>query len=98
DNGKNFQMYSLVLANAGMASPVGTRIVTVNNGQRREGYAGSILRSGTNRLSEEVVTAFVGPGGAAPAYFDLNAFTGTGLLLNKVGTGVLAINGDNSLS
>jgi hypothetical protein len=104
DNGYNFQMYSMTLANAGGAAPVGTRTVVVNNGDRRDlGYAGSLDRSGPNRLAEQVVTTFVGiPGGGGgagpPSLFDFNPVTGAGMELIKGGTGVLAIRGTNTAS
>jgi hypothetical protein len=40
DNGYNFGTYNLVLGNSPPVAAVGTRTVTVDNGSRREGYAG----------------------------------------------------------
>lgn len=99
DNGYNHLLTMLTLANGALAPGLPSRNVVVNNGQRYAGYVGSTRLTGPNRLEEQVVTTTVGmPGMVGPALFDFDPVTGAGFALNKYGTGVLEINGDNQTS
>ena len=53
----------MTLANGGAAPAVGTRTITVDNGLRTGGFAGSTRLTGNNRLNELVHTATIGPPG-----------------------------------
>src|SRR5262249_7230448 len=87
---------SLKLANAaGFAPGTFTRTVQVDNGNRTGGYAGSVRLTSPNRLAEQVVELPIGPP-RVPAHFDQDILGA--IPLTKVGTGVLAIDGDNQVS
>ena len=96
NNGYIFGVYAMKLDNAGGVAAVGTRTITVDNGVRTGGYAGSTQLTGPDRLNETVVSVQIGPtGGGTPTFFDLNPVTLTGIPLTKAGTGVLIIDGVN---
>jgi hypothetical protein len=99
DNGYNFNTPFMTLSNSAMAPGMPFRVVTVDNGMRYDGYAGSRRVTGPNRLEEEVVTVTSGvPGGVAPGWYDFNFAAGAGFPLSKQGTGVLVIDGDNQVT